>query len=77
MTQISVNTYADLREFTGGAASVVVDIEPGQRVADILIRLGIPRERTKIIFVNNRAAGLSHTLEGGERLGVFPAIGGG
>jgi sulfur carrier protein ThiS len=77
MNQISVNTYADLREFTDGAASVVVEIEPGQRVADILTRLGIPRERTKIIFVNNRSAGLDSSLQGGERVDLFSSIGGG
>ena len=77
MARISINTYADLRKFTDGAASVQLDIEPGQRVADVLTRLGIPHERTKIIFVNNRPAGLDSLLQGGERIDLFSAIGGG
>ena len=77
MARITVNTYADLRKFTDGAASVELDIEPGQTVADVLTLLGIPNERTKIIFVNNRSADLDSPLQGGERVDLFSAIGGG
>jgi molybdopterin converting factor small subunit len=74
---VKVNLYATLRKYVGGAPSVEVEIEPGQTVAEVLARLGVPADQTRIIFINNRAAGLSHVLQGGERLGVFPAIGGG
>lgn len=77
MPQVKINLYATLREHIGGAPSIGFEIEPGQTVEQVLTGLGVPPEQTRIIFVNNRAAGLSEVLQGGETLGVFPAIGGG
>ena len=77
MPQVSVNLYATLRAYVGGSPSVEMDIEPGETVRQVLDRLGVPPEETRILFVNNRAAKLSQPLEDGDRLGVFPAIGGG
>ena len=72
-----MNLYATLRGHLGGAPSVEVDVEPGETVRQVLSRLGVPPEQTRIIFVNSRAARLDQALEGGENVGVFPAIGGG
>lgn len=77
MPQITVNVYANLRDYTGGAASVSIDVDPGQTVADVLEKLGIPRAKTKIIFVDSRAAKVDDPLEGQERIDLFSAIGGG
>ena len=75
--RVRVNLYAVLRQYIGGAPSIEVEIEPGQTIQQVLSQLGVPPEQTRIIFLNNRAAGLSHPLQGGEQLAVFPAIGGG
>lgn len=77
MRSVQVHVYADLRQFTGGAAAVEFAAEPGLTIAALLERLGIPRERTKVVFVNHRAAELDRTLSGGERIDLFSAIGGG
>ncbi|MHC4180325.1 MAG: MoaD/ThiS family protein [Planctomycetota bacterium] len=77
MPEVKVNLYATLRSHIGGAPSVQLEIDPGQTVGQVLERLGVPTGQTRIIFVNNRAAGLSHVLQDGDKLGVFPAIGGG
>lgn len=77
MPQVRVNLYAMLRKYVGGAASVEVEIEPGQTIERLLHQLGVPADQTRIIFVNSRAVGLSAVLQGGEEIGVFPAIGGG
>jgi molybdopterin converting factor small subunit len=77
MPQITVNVYANLREYTGGASSVDLEVEPGQTVGDLVDRLGIPRDKTKIIFVNNKSAKFDDPLEGEERIDLFSAIGGG
>ena len=77
MAQVKVNLYATLRSYIGGSPSVDVELEPGQTVEQVLTRLGVPTDQTRIIFVNHRAATLSQPLHGGERIGVFPAIGGG
>ena len=77
MPQVKVNLYATLRKYIAGAPSVQVAVDPGQTVGQVLGGLGVPADQTRIIFVNNRAADPSHVLQGGEQLGVFPAIGGG
>lgn len=77
MPQVKVNLYATLRQYIGGALSIEVEIDPGQTIEQVLASLGVPADQTRIIFVNNRAADLSLALQGGEKLGVFPAIGGG
>jgi molybdopterin converting factor small subunit len=77
MAQVTVHVYANLREFTGGAPSVDLEVQPGQTVGDVLEQLGIPGEKTKIIFVNNRSAKPNDPLQGEERIDLFSAIGGG
>jgi molybdopterin converting factor small subunit len=77
MPHVSVHLYATLRQYAGGAPSADVKIEPGQTVADVLRNLGIPLDQTRIVFVDHRAADVAYPLRGGERVGVFPAIGGG
>ncbi len=77
MASVRVKAYATLRSYLGGVASREVGIEPGETVGEVLDRCGIPRDQTRIVFVNNRAASLADQLQGGEQVGVFPAIGGG
>jgi molybdopterin converting factor small subunit len=77
MARVIVSLYATLRKYAGGSPSVELDVEPGQTVQAVLEGLGVPPDQTRIIFVNNRVASLSQPLQGGERVGVFPAIGGG
>lgn len=77
MSHVQVHVYADLRQFTGGAAAVEFAVQPGLTIATLLDRLGIPRERTQVVFVNHRAAELDWALSGGERVDLFSAIGGG
>lgn len=77
MAPVTVHLYASLRRHIGGAPSVEIDVEPGQTVAEVLDRLGVPTDQTRIIFVNHRAADLSTVLQGDEQLRAFPAIGGG
>ena len=77
MPQVHVNLFAVLRKHIDGAASAEIEIEPGQTIGQVLDRLGIPADHTRMVFLNNRAAGPDHALEGGEELDIFPAIGGG
>ena len=69
--------YRPSRDVDFGVPSVETEIETGQTVEEVLQSLGVPPDQTRIIFVNNRAATLAQPLQGGERLGVFPAVGGG
>ncbi len=77
MPRVKLSLFAGLRAYTQGAASLDVDIEPGESLRQVLQRLRVPVEQARIVFVNNRLAELSQSLYGGEQIGVFPAIGGG
>ncbi|HUT10392.1 MAG TPA: MoaD/ThiS family protein [Thermoguttaceae bacterium] len=77
MPQVKVSLYATLRQYVGGAAVVEVEIAPGQTVEQLLGQLNVPVGQTRVMFINNRAARLTDPLQGGERLDVFPGIGGG
>ena len=77
MSQVEVRLYAGLRAHIRGATSVRVEIEPGETIAQVLERLSVPLNQTRIIFVNHRTTILDQELLGGEEVGIFPAIGGG
>jgi molybdopterin synthase sulfur carrier subunit len=77
MPRVQVNLYAALRAYAGGAPSVDVEITAGQTIGQVLETLGVPPGHTRIIFIDNRPGDLAQSLQGGEQLGIFPAIGGG
>lgn len=77
MPLVTVNTYANLRKFTDGQPSVQCQIEAGISLRKLLQKLEIPFEEAKIVFVNHRAGSLDRTLQGGEQIDLFSAIGGG
>ncbi len=49
----------------------------GATVRDIINLLGIPVEDVRIIFINGRGSELDAALADGDRLGLFPPVGGG
>ena len=77
MPHAKIHLFASLRKHVDGAASVDVEIEPGDTFEAVLHRLGIPPEQTRILFRNNRHATLSDPVEDGDQLSAFPGIGGG
>jgi sulfur carrier protein ThiS len=52
-------------------------IEGETTVADVLADLQVPDHQAKLIFVNGRKTAKDARLQDGDRLGVFPPVGGG
>lgn len=52
-------------------------IEAGITVAQLIDALNISRSEAKLIFVNGVRTQLDRVLHGGERIGIFPPVGGG
>jgi len=75
-SQIHLKLFANLQEFTPPSADKYI-IDPGIRICDLLEQIKIPREKAKLIFINGTKAELTSTLQGGERVGIFPPVGGG
>ena len=52
-------------------------IPKGMTIGQLLDQLQLPRADAKLIFVNGVRAEPDTILEGGERVGIFPPVGGG
>jgi molybdopterin converting factor small subunit len=46
-------------------------------VGEALTALGVPTRQEIQVFVNDRSVELEHQLHDGDRVGVFPQVGGG
>jgi sulfur carrier protein ThiS len=76
MSHIHLKLYATLQVFMP-AVGEAYPISPGMTVRDLLTQLDLPAEKAKLIFIDGTKAELSSRLEGGERVGIFPPVGGG
>ena len=54
-----------------------VEVEQGTVLRDLIAQLNIPEKDIKIAMVNGVRVGLDKELDGSERVGLFPAVGGG
>jgi sulfur carrier protein ThiS len=52
-------------------------VAPGETVRSLMQRLGIPEDQVAIIMLNGKSADPAAPLADGDRLGLFPAVGGG
>ena len=52
-------------------------LEPGTCIEDLIKDLGMDASMVKLIFVNGQRKEISYCLENGDRLGMFPPVGGG
>ena len=73
---IDLRLYASLAQFTPQEAASF-PIETGMTIVQLLERLSIPMAEAKLVFINGVKAQLSTELHGGERVGIFPPVGGG
>lgn len=73
---IDIKLYATLKEFMPTSADQY-PIEPGTPLSRLLDQLGIPEEQAKLIFINGIKAEKDVVIFGGERIGIFPPVGGG
>ena len=74
--QIQLKLFATLRALTPDNAETY-PIAPGTTVGDIVTQLAIPAKEAKLIFINGVRKPLDTPLADGDRLGIFPPVGGG
>jgi molybdopterin synthase sulfur carrier subunit len=73
---ININLCATLRKFVPECAETY-PIERGITVGGLLEHLGVPQDDVKFIFISGRRGDVSSALYGGERVTIFPIVGGG
>lgn len=80
MIEVKVRLYVTLRKYspgTGVGESLILPMPEGARVADLLVKLGVPKSEVKTAFVNNRRRDEDYPLSDGDRVAFFPPVGGG
>ncbi|MGD2185346.1 MAG: MoaD/ThiS family protein [Desulfobacterales bacterium] len=75
-THIQIKLFATLRRFMPASADNYA-IEAGTSIRSLLQQLDIPEDKAKLIFIDGLKAELTTVLKGGERIGIFPPVGGG
>ncbi len=73
---VEIRLYASLKPKTPENADRF-PISPGMTVGEIIRTLGVPDAEAKLIFINGVKGTPDATLNGGERIAIFPPVGGG
>jgi len=75
--RIDVKCFATLARFQPPNARDGLELPQGATVAQAIETIGAPPDEVAVIFVNGRGAAMDTALSQGDRLGLFPAVGGG
>ncbi len=73
---IQIKLFANLQKFMPSDAENHA-IQAGTTVGAVLEELDIAQSKIKLVFVDGVRAEMTTILKGGERVGVFPPVGGG
>ena len=74
--RIQIKLFATLQRFMPASAENYA-IKTGTTIGTLLQQLDIPEDKAKLIFIDGLKAELTTVLIGGERIGIFPPVGGG
>jgi molybdopterin synthase sulfur carrier subunit len=77
---IKILLSSTLRKYVPGydpAKGMSFSVDGEITVKELCERINIPCDRIKIVMVNGKSKPMDHVLKGGERVGLFPPIGGG
>lgn len=74
--QIHLKLFATLNAFTPANAETY-PITAGTTAKDIVRELKIPLKEAKLIFINSTRRDIETPLADGDRVGIFPPVGGG
>ena len=55
----------------------IIDLKKDAIVKDVMVELGIPLDMPKVIMLNDKQGKLEDNLKDGDRITVFPPVGGG
>ena len=76
MIKIELRLFADLSKYLP-KNSESFQINNNASIEQLLLKLGINKDRAKIVFINGIKKDLKECLKQGDRVGIFPPVGGG
>jgi sulfur-carrier protein len=77
---IELHLFATLAKYLPEDATsktAMIAMAPGETVQDLITGLGIPENTVKLIFINGVHGKKNTVLKDGDRVGLFPPVGGG
>lgn len=74
--ELEIKCFATLTEYAPADGRLAA-VPEGMDVGGLMVHLGLPVDDVKIIFVNGVHAEPETLLKQGDRVGFFPAVGGG
>ena len=78
--QVTVKLFASLARFSAGGlpgTPFEVNLPDAAVLQQLADQLGIPKEETKVTFVNGLIREMDWVLQPGDEVGIFPPVGGG
>ena len=78
--EVTLHLFATLSRYMpkrAKAGSCIVELDAGTKLGEFLKGLKIPAEKIRLVFLNGVHAKGDEILKDGDRVGVFPPIGGG
>jgi sulfur carrier protein ThiS len=78
--EVTLNLFATLSRYMPHKAkgnSCTIEVDEGTGVSELLQGLKIPAKEVKLVFLNGLHAKGDEILKDGDRVGVFPPLGGG
>lgn len=78
--KIEVRLFASLSSYANHGdmdSDDCLSFEEPATIRDAILRLGVPEQEIKLVFLNGVAASLDSSLKDKDRVGIFPPIGGG
>ena len=72
---IKFSLFASLRRYGQGAGEI--NLNTGATVEELLHAAGIPAQEAQVILVNGIGVDKKHILQDGDKVSLFPLIGGG
>lgn len=73
---IEIKCFATLAKFLPDNAADYPAV-PGETIRSLLAKLDIPEDEVALLFINSVRAYPDSELKDGDRVGIFPAVGGG
>ncbi|MCL0094895.1 MoaD/ThiS family protein [Dehalococcoidales bacterium] len=80
MITVEVRLYATLRKYhpdPGSGESWFIALDDKAKLGNLLGELKLPKEEIQAVLVNGKWEEESYLLRDGDRVGIFPPIGGG
>ena len=80
MNTVEVKLYADLRKYYPNlkiSEALTITVDDKAKLGNLLDELKVPRKEITVVLVNGKQEEESYLLQDGDRIGIFPLIGGG